>query len=64
MKRALYIIVGLFFALLAVTLFTGLYLGYPILAFNTPTPFWPNFIGFVVAIALSVWFFMRGGSLE
>ncbi|MBS0634708.1 MAG: hypothetical protein JSR37_04525 [Verrucomicrobia bacterium] len=59
MKRAWRIVAGIFFGLIAVTLFTGLYLNYPILGINSPTYFWPNFIGFLATSLISIWMFSK-----
>ncbi len=57
MKKALLLIVGLFFALLAFMFLTGLYLDFPIVALNTPTPFLANVAAFLVTALLSFCFF-------
>lgn len=57
MKKAFCIVGGIFFALVALVLFTGLYLGYPVLGINTPTPFGVNLLGFIVTAVLSFWLF-------
>ncbi len=57
MRKALYSIAGLFFALLAFMFLTGLYLDFPIVALNTPTPFLANLAAFLVTALVSFCFF-------
>ncbi len=58
MKQAACIVIGIFFALVALTLFTGLYLNYPILGLNSPTHFWPNMLAFILTALISICMFI------
>jgi len=58
MKKALYIVAAIFFSLLACTLFTGLWLSYPVLASDTPTPFLANLAGFLLTTFISIYLFI------
>jgi putative flippase GtrA len=59
MKRALYVVAGIFFGCLALVQFTRVYLEFPIIVGAVPLPIWTSVAGCLVTGFLSFWMFRQ-----
>ena len=58
MKKALFAVSGLFFAMISFIQLARLYVAFPVIIGNQPLPMWASGVGFLITAAISVWMFV------